>query len=533
MDHLHTVAELLLMRERDSTDRIFCRFEGQTQTFAQLVQSVRAMAGALVQVGAQPGDRIGFMMGSSLEHISLYLASAWVGACAVPFSVHLKSSGLALQLRSSQPALMILSREHADVMHQSLSGLDHVPRLVWLEDGPVDRAFTSVPALLACSKPLASPSPRTLDDAIAISYTSGTTGAPKGVVMSERFYAVGAKNAGLLSEANRDDIYFMWEPFYHVAAWMTVLMALQHGLQIYMVERFSASQLWQQIGQARATKFHYLGGLINIILSQPISSAEVDNTLLIAWGAACPADSWRQFEERFGVRVREGYGISEGQNFTHMNFDGVVGAIGRPAPEFESWIADEAGRPVAAGVTGEIVLRPLLPGVTMTGYFREPEKTAEVLRADGLVYTGDLGMQDVQGQFFFKGRKKDALRRRGENISAWEVERVINQVPGVEESAVVGVAAAVGEQDILALIKPAQGSGVDPMAILNFCDQQLAYYQIPRYVLVVEDFPRGPTQRIRKGEIQFDIAHAFDAEKVGWRPTRSRSREHHDRSQST
>lgn len=518
---MKTVSNLLLARSRDSGDRIFCTFKGVKTTFNDLLRGVQEMAGALASSGIRAGSRVGFLIPPSVEHIQLYLAVSWLGGCAIPFSIHLKSSGLEQQMRSSQPELMVASRVFFEPLQGAISSLTKSPTILWLEDGPEYRYDLCLDRRLRNASPIGEPVQRSLDDAIAISYTSGTTGPPKGVVMSERFYWIGAKNAGVLSEAHRDDIYFMWEPFYHVASWMTVMMALQHGLKIFMVDRFSASQLWEQIQEAEATKFHYLGGLINIILSQAPASAEINNSLSIAWGAACPTSSWRQFEDRFKVRVREGYGISEGQNFTHVNLDGVVGSMGRPVEEFTSWVVDESGRRCEPEQVGEIVLKPEVAGITMTGYFGEPQKTAQVLREDGCVYTGDLGYVDSRGNFFYRGRKKEAIRRRGENISAWEVERVINQSPGVDESAVLGVPSPLGEQDILAVIKMSDGVVPNALALVEFCSTLLAYYQVPRYIKFVSEFPRGPTQRIRKDEISTELESAWDAESHGFRPTRN------------
>jgi carnitine-CoA ligase len=157
--------------------------------------------------------------------------------------------------------------------------------------------------------------------------------------------------------------------------------------------------------------------------------------------------------------------------------------------------------------------------VNMTGYWGEPEKTREVLR-DGCVYTGDLAMVDADGDYYFKGRKKDALRRRGENISAWEVERVINAAPGVEESAVIGVDSELGEQEVMTFVKMRDGERGHASELMKFCAERLAYYQVPRYWQFVADFPRGPTQRIVKREIKADLAQAWDAEKAGVKPTR-------------
>jgi crotonobetaine/carnitine-CoA ligase len=296
---------------------------------------------------------------------------------------------------------------------------------------------------------------------------------------------------------------------------MSVLVALQLGVRIELVERFSASRCWDQIRAGGATLFHYLGGAVNILLRQPELPADRENPIRIAWGAAAPAQSWREFETRFGVRLREGYGISEAQNFTHLNLEGRIGSIGKPVAEFDSWIAGDQGERLPPRSVGEIVVKPKEAGITMLGYFRDPRKTAEVLR-DGCVFTGDLGYIDEDGYFYYAGRKKDSLRRRGENVSAWEVERVINAHPDVEESAVVGVTSDLGEQDIRAFVKLAEGKTMAPLDMIKWCERDLAYYQIPRFVDFVSEFPRGPTQRIQKSHLPTGLTTSWDIETSGY-----------------
>lgn len=517
---MQTLAELVQARALDSADRVFASCNGRDTTYGRLHCAVQELAGALVEAGVKRGDRVGLMLGQAVEHMELCMAIAWIGAVMVPFSIHLKSAGIELQLSSATPSLMVASRTYADSIRAACSAVAQPPAVMWFEDGVDVPGEFHLDALLRSSSAVADPLVRRPEDAITIMYTSGTTGAPKGAVGSERSWWTGAKSTGIITNAQRDDVFHFWEPLYHGSAWMVMALAMQKGLKLHMVERFSASRLWEQVAEAGATKLHYLGGLVNMILSQPPVPSERDNKVSIAWGGACPTDSWREFEDRFGVTIREGYGLTEGGMFTHINLDGRVGAIGKPIEEYESWIADDGGDHLPAGEVGELVLRPLVPGVSMTEYWGEPEKTKEVLR-DGCVYTGDLAMVDVDGYYYFKGRRKDALRRRGENISAWEVERVINAAPGVEESAVIGVDSEVGEQEVMAIVKMRERERGDALALMKFSADRLAYYQVPRYWQFVADFPRGPTQRIVKREIKVDLAQAWDAEKAGVKPTRA------------
>jgi crotonobetaine/carnitine-CoA ligase len=517
---MHTLSELVQARAQDSRDRVFAFFQGRSTTYGQVHVAVEELAGVLVQAGVKSGDRVGLMLGQSVEHMEMCMAIAWVGAVMVPFSIHLKSAGIELQLSSARPSLMVASRAFADAIRAARYAVAQPPELLWFEDGADLQGEFHLDALLGASRAVSDPVLREPADAITIMYTSGTTGAPKGAVGSEQSWWTGAKTTGIITDAQQDDVFHFWEPLYHGSAWIVMALAMQKGLKLHMVDRFSASRLWDQVGEGGATKLHYLGGLVNILLSQPPHPAERDNNVSIAWGAACPTDSWRRFEERFGLQVREGYGLTEGGMFTHLNLDGKVGSMGKPVEEYDSWVVDEKGQRLAVGEVGELVLKPRVPFVQMTEYWGEPEKTKEVLR-DGCVYTGDLAMVDRDGDYYFKGRKKDALRRRGENISAWEVERVINAAPGVEECAVIGVDSAMGEQEVMAFVKMCVGEPGDALALMKFCAERLAYYQVPRYWQFVEDFPRGPTQRIVKREIKADLGEAWDAEKAGVKPARA------------
>lgn len=511
-----TLTELIDAQAERRPDQVFLTFEGATITFAELRGRVRCAAATLQRAGFANGQRVMIMMGNRPQHAIAYFALSALGCVMVEASIHFKRSGIELQLEDADPHHLIVDPAHVDDVAAALQALGRDKPITMLvpSDHPKARHVALDGDLPAIDLPRPS-----LDRIQAISYTSGTTGRPKGVMLTERYFQVGSKNAALLADVGPADVLFLWEPFYHIAAWMSFIAALQHGVSIALVERFSASQSWGQIRESGATLFHYLGGAMNILLKQPLAPGDADNPVRIAWGAAAPARSWREFESRFGVTIREGYGISEAQNFTHLNLDGRVGSIGKPIEEFTSWIADDNGKPVPPRVVGEIVVKPKVPDVTMVGYFRDPGRTREVLR-DGCVYTGDLGYMDEDGYFYYSGRKKDSLRRRGENVSAWEVERVVNAHPAVEESAVVGVTSEMGEQEIRVFVQLAPRQNLEPLDLIKWCERDLAYYQIPRFVDFVAEFPRGPTQRIRKSDLPAALATSWDLEKSGYKVRR-------------
>ena len=510
-----SIAALVAYRAREQPGAVFCRFQDEVIDYAELALRTRRAAARLRELGVTAGDRVALMLPGHPDHIAMFLGLAWLGAVLVPVSVHAKTAGLELQLRDAAPSLVIAEGAHAAELAPAVDTLRAEGRLLpvaWRgiapRTGALDHVLGSWREQLPVSEAAHAASPERM---VCISYTSGTTGAPKGVMLSEHWFEVGAKNAELLADVQADDVLFLWEPFHHIAGWMTVLMSLRRGVSIGMVERFSASRCWDQVRHFGATKLHYLGGVMNLLLRQPPREDDADNPVTIAWGAAAPTASWREFERRFDVRVREGYGLTEGANFNTLNLEGRVGSIGRPIDEYEAWIAGTHGAVLGPREVGEIVLRPKLPGVTMLGYYGQPQKTAEVLR-DGCVHTGDLGYQDEDGFFYYAGRSKDSLRRRGENVSAWEVERILNAHPAVEDSAVIGVPSAMGEEDIKAFVKSAPGTVVEAVELLRWCEQRLAYYQVPRYFAFVAELPRGPTQRVQKASLSRAVDDCEDME---------------------
>ena len=358
------------------------------------------------------------------------------------------------------------------------------------------------------------------DRLVSVTYTSGTTGPAKGVLLTERMYRAAAESAGLAADVRPGDVLFLWEPLYHIAGVQTVVLCLQRGVPCALVERFSASGFWNQVRRYGATQIHYLGDVVGLLMKQPQRPDDWDNPARVAWGAAAPPELWPRFEQRFGVRIQECYGLTEGSSFTTINRDGRVGSVGKPVDHFEVRIVADDGTPLPHGRVGEIVQRAREPGLVMKGYLNDPDGTREAL-CGGWLHTGDLGYCDSDGFFYYTGRKSDSIRSRGERISAWEVERVVNACPGVEESAVIGVPSQLGESDIKVLVRPEAERSLDPLELIRWCDWRLAYFQVPRYVAIVDSFPRTPSERIRKEELSRSADDCWDLARSGYRLSRS------------
>jgi crotonobetaine/carnitine-CoA ligase len=284
---------------------------------------------------------------------------------------------------------------------------------------------------------------------------------------------------------------------------------MTRGVTLAMVDRFSASRFWSQVREYGATHIHYLGGILQILLKQPPSPLDREHGVRIAWGGGCPAEIWKAFQDRFGVQIRECYGMTEASSITTFNDKEVVGSVGNPVPWFTVELLGADGAPVPQGERGEIVVRTSLPGALFPGYYDNPAATEKALR-NGALHTGDLGSYDAEGNLIFHGRMTDSVRCKGENISAWEVEHVAADHPAVEDCAMIGVAADVGEQDIKLFIKPKDGSEVKPADISAWLAGRLAPYQNPRYIAVVDEFERTPSQRIMKHKLSKRLDDCWD-----------------------
>lgn len=483
--------ELLRRRVARDPNRTFARYEGEPISFAELDRRSDAMARGLAQDGISRGSHIAVMLENSPTVLALLFAIAKLGAVWVPVNARARGDSLDHILTHSEPDLLV-ANEEVDT-DAAVPRRVTATRLAQLADGPP--GFDAV-----------TPAP---DDLYALMYTSGTTGKPKGVMVSHRMLRLSGEAIARCASVDDGDIFHMWEPLYHIGGAQMIVLPLIRNTQLAMVDGFSASRFWQQVRDYGATRIHFLGGILQILLKQPESPIDRDHGARIAFGGGCPRDVWVPFEERFGIEIREGYGMTEASSLTSFNQGGPVGSIGKPLPWFEVTIEDDAGRQVGPGTRGEIVVRSHVQGALTAGYYKNEEATRKALKG-GALHTGDIGSQDADGFLFFHGRGTDNVRVRGENVSAWEVEHPASGHPAVEDCAMIGVAAEIGEQEIKLFVKPKPGHALDPAALSAWLAERLAPYQLPRYIAVVDEFERTPSQRIMKHRLSPATGDAWD-----------------------
>ena len=330
-------------------------------------------------------------------------------------------------------------------------------------------------------------------------YTSGTTGPPKGVMVTDKMLRASAYASAQSSAAKMGDIFLVWEPLYHIGAIQLLPLALDVGVELALVGRFSASRFWEQVSSVRATQIHFLGGILQMLLRQPPTLFDRQHRCRVAWGGGAPAHVAQDFEARFAIEVRENYGMTEASSLTSFNLDGHKGSVGRPVPYFEVRVVDETDAELEQRQTGEIIVKAREPGLITPGYFRNEAATRAAIR-DGWLYTGDLGFLDEKGNLFYSGRLKDNIRRRGENISAWEIERVVEQLEFVEQAAAIAVSDDFGDEEIKLFVQLVAVLIVPPSAddIFDWCVHRLSDFQVPRYLSFVDSFPMTGTERIQK-----------------------------------
>jgi crotonobetaine/carnitine-CoA ligase len=447
------------------------------------------------------------MLSHHLDHVVTFFALMELAAVQVPINTALKGLGLSHIFEHAHPAFLIADAVHESNLQDVIAQRGSAMQVLWRQ--ALASASLAQSVLYAEAAHADAPPVEQSDATIRqILYTSGTTGAAKGVVMPDRMLRAAALGSTWIGRITPGSVLHFWDPIYHVFGTEVLVLALMVPVTLVFVPRFSASRLWSEARANNVSHIHFVGGVLQLLMKQPESPDDRTHGVKIAWGGGCPVEIWRPFEERFGIRIHEGYGMTETSSFSTINPEGKLGSVGTAVPYFDVEVVDDAGHKLAPGQVGEIRVRGKEPGVLVPRYYNNPEATAAAIR-DGWLYTGDLAKQDEDGHFYFIGRKKDSLRRRGENVSAWEVERAFNQHPDVEECALVGVRNEFADEDLKLFVKRRSDS-LTEAELIAWAEPRLAAFQVPRFVKFVDSFRKTPTERIQKQYLSNAIDDCWD-----------------------
>jgi carnitine-CoA ligase len=505
---------------RTDPDRPFFRCGGDWYSFGAADRLTDAIAGGLAVEGIEHGDRVAVILPNREEYILSILALAKLGAVQVPVNVFLKGDFLRHQLRDSQAKAVI----------GDLAGLAEVARVrgelpdlrftvACTGTSPAPAGAISFEALRDGSA--ACPRRRVeARDTLAIMYTSGTTGASKGCVLSHGYYLYLPWGWFDNDWYRTDDRLLTAMPLFHIGGQgMTLMAALLGGMPMTVLTSFSASGFLAACRAARATTAFGVGPMAMAVLATPRDPADREHDLRLSIFPPMAPAARERWAERFGIPVAtEGYGQTECNPIAQSPVTGQgkqPGSLGRPCPHLDVRLVDGAGAPVAPGDPGEVVVRPREPMVMFDGYWRNPAATVAVSR-ELWHHTGDCARFDDEGYLVFVDRLKDSMRRRGENISSVEIEAVLLRHPKIAAVATHAVPAPLGEDDVKAWIVTTPGETFTPAELHGFFAAELPYFAVPRYVEFTEQLPVNALGRVQKFTLrEADNAGAWDFEALG------------------
>ena len=528
-DNQLTFPAVLARAAQRNGSKPYLLFEGVSVSYEEVDRVTNRLANGLLAFGIAPGNHVALLIGNCPETLLLTYALGKIGAVVVPLNTAVKGDLLTYFLTQSDSTAIIIGSESfarfADAAHTA-PAIRHVilvqePGVPPVQAGDAEgRRMIGYDAVLAGAEtpPGTDTGP---NDIHGIFYTSGTTGPSKGVVRS-----AGATLAYSMGRAEyigyeASDIIYTCLPLFHGNAMQaSAVPALLADATLLLGRRFSARNFWDEVRRHGVTQFNLLSSMTNILWGQSVRPEDrqhkVRRVNMVPVAEFAPA-----FKQRFGVEIVSSYSLTDfGQGtFLQPGYPAEKQrSAGRPRPGVELQIHDDEDQPVEHGVAGEICLRSSDPRLGERSYYAMPEVNAEANRG-GWFHTGDRGYLDEDGYLFFVDRKKDAIRRRGENISSWEVEQVIGRHPAVLEVAVFPVQSEMSEDEVMASVVCRDGQSVDPVALTRFCEASMSYFMVPRFIEFLSELPKTMTQKVQKNELkaaaQARLATVWDREKAG------------------
>ena len=505
--HDYTLAGAFASRAQRAGERPFLLFGGKTWSWREFGERVDRAARLLLARGIRRGERFGVMARNCDGHVLLLHALSRIGAVMVPVNPDFGVEEARYLLHHAEVSAVAAGSDTLDAARKACEGLGTAPWFVLLDAGRHD-----VPLLedLAARAPdLALPADISADETCLIVYTSGTTGFPKGAMHSQRSFVTGGEAFVQRVHLQEDDRVMIVLPLFHInALFYSVAGTLAAGACMVIVPKFSASTFWQTAVDTAATEVNIIEAIGTILKNRPRSEFRPEHRIRKVYGVRQAVAG--TFRDEFGIpHLVGGYGMTEIPGVTCNPFEGPakpgsMGPVGRHPDRERPWaqcrVVDDDLRDVPDGEAGELLVKT---PIIMQGYFRDPGGTRAAF-VDGWFRTGDLVRRDADGYFFFIARKKDLIRRRGENISGAELDRVIAEHPAVHEAAAIPVDAELGEDDILVAVVKRPGYDVTAEEIATWCRERLAPMKVPRFVAFVDELPHTPTHKVAKMILRAD-----------------------------
>jgi crotonobetaine/carnitine-CoA ligase len=507
------VRDLLEKQAAKYSGKVFLYFEDQRITYNHFNLTVNRIANAFKRMGVHKGEMVAIMLPNSPEFLYIWMGLNKIGAVEVPINIAFTEVEVKYILQHSEASGIVIHQEYYPILDRIRR--EEVPKLkniIFYGDSPLPSGTIPFSTLLDEKTDLEEVDISGNDPAVCI-YTSGTTDRPKGVLNSHKSWVLTGEAYAFTVGITADDRVMTSNPLFHANAQVYPTMgSLTAGASLILLKRFSSSQILEQARYYQASKLVLVQAVTPWVWNRPQREDDGDNPIRTLIAGNVPTEIYHEFEKRFQLKIQTIYSLTEAVFAIMGPREGTQprkpGGIGVPMEHHDTSIkneiriVDEAGEEIPRGKQGEIIIRN---PATMIGYFKDSERTAET-KKDGWIYTGDIGYQDEEGYFFFVGRKKEVIRRRGELISPAEIELVINSHPSVQESAVIGIPSSLGsgEEEVKAYVRLKPDQATTPEEILSWCKGRLAEFKIPRFLEFRTDFPKSAIGRIQKNLLKVE-----------------------------
>ena len=479
------------------------RFEGRTISFRELNRNCNCLANGLQNLGLHHGDRCLIILPNSIEIVVVYYALAKLGAIAVPVNFLFRRHELTHIIKDATPQAIIASADHLDELSGALDRVG-VPEILLAVGIPVDSRFQRLDETFSDDDCFAT-YPAAAGDVLAIIYTSGTTGIPKGAMLTQYNLTEMARIAAeLRGPLDADTVVLGVLPLFHIYGFNRSLNAsIYLGLTIELFPHFDPERVIAVMEKERRTVLYAVPTMCTRLVNVPEVRLPKQNSLqyCVSGGASLPLEILKQFAERFGAAIYEGYGLTEAPVCVEspLGQPAKAGSIGKPIPYFSVRIIDAQGMEVKPGAVGELTIKG--PGVTV-GYLNQPDATQAAIRA-GWLHTGDMARADDEGYLYIVDRKKDLIIRGGYNVYPREIEEVLYRIPEIMETAVFGVAHKDLGEEIAAVVVLKPGVKIEPDRIRSFVKERVAPYKYPRLIQIVDKpLPKSGSGKILKKKIK-------------------------------